>query len=833
MFGRVRTQIGEPVDLERTRAASEDHLHDFSESDILLPCDLVQVPVGNSGEYRSWYQVAVANLADEEYYVVTADNPHTDVKYELVAVEAGETIEFLVHLEPSSTRTEPVRIEVTVVEYATDNIEGPRKVYYRKSYLLAPYFKAERFTVVPAKRLLQVRPWTQQVRLNLTLQNKNELSASNIELRLIPKDSRGQLIDMEDEDITLPVGGILRAHQELRVDCTLPLRERPRNPVQLEVLAHYEVPRHKQSNLGAEYHSKLPRPIQITYIPYMRTWWPDWLFAGLGMLILVTIFFGFPPVYKPELLIYIEFKNPQPNPEDVLNNLEVTFHMRGTDPPDHKNDPLKRNPIQLPNKTYMVHYIVDPRSRSSLNDRAIWRSRGWIPWNKPALDYVLRLRDNSGKNLGHYNLKEFELEDYETGISIDTIRFSPAYFRGYDPHRVRVVISPASNLQVILPKWPSLGTSKVKLSARDEQGKDLGSTEVECNSNRETTATLQVNIGDREELRVTVVAEDEIYRFEKDVTIRRGESPPKVELENFTTPKHFFLTVRTQPSGANVLVGSNNLGPAPIIETPVPLPPSGRVTVFAQLQGYNPESREIAVRAGEKKSLYLKLNQENGPPSPEVEFTVWTDIPDVIISVAGRRYRTSNRPGSNNLYPSEPIRAPRGAWVRLSKSGYHPRQFRAEGGDHEVQMQPENSPFIATAAELLDLDENILRRINSSRKFVDVSCDRNSGQILIEFPNTNVRQRYYVQIYAVDERRRIYKPMLDEHGYLANPAVRQAAKFAILDSRHTVYNFAWHDFTHLYLIATTDRINRERDLLEQLRSGRVSPEKWCIVGLEK
>lgn len=848
MFGKVRAQIGEPVNLDRPASASDKPIYDFSESDTLLPCDSVPISVYNGSEYCHWYQVAVANLTDEEYFVVTADNPREDLKHALVPVEAGETLEFEIHFEPNSNRTDSVQIEITVVEYTTDNPQGPRTLYYRKSHLLAPYFKKERFTITPSRRLLQVRPWTRSVGFELVLRNQNELSVSNLELTFIPKDSRGRYIEMEEDDVEqIFVDHILRAHQELRFSVTLPLKQRPQGMVQLEVEASYKVPRHLQSHQSGDYVSKTDSPLKITYVPYMRTWWPDWLLAGLWMLILMAIFFGLPPVYKPELIVHLEFEGlplGQLPTGVAASDVKTQLYSYGTRPPNTQNNRLQRPARQDGQGKYYVHYVTSPiGGGSDFNNRAVWRLRGWLPWNAPVYEYSLTLGEHDSL-INQYDIKRPILKDYETDETIDMIRFSRAYLYGYYPHRVKLYIPYASEaLRVELPRWPQPGISKVKLYARDKDDPNRRrEVEVECRSDAPTRTVLPVDIGERETARLQIVAEDGVYRTEASVEIERGSPAPQVKLPPPRSPGHFRLSVSSTPPGARVLVGGAIVGNTPLEGIPVPMPTTGRTTtIVVSLEGYEPFSRQVTVQPNQTvniPSIRLREKAESGngggnksPQKESVQFTVQTNTPNVAIYVDGRRSGATQYTTAEMLYASAPIRASRGASVKVHKPGYRPLRasFPANDGVHKVWMVPVDGKFIQTAARQLGISINTVRNINNSTTLaVNVSYDSNTQQLYIL-----VNKDCWLQVYLASNQHHP-QPVLAAEGSVVNPIMGTppANNFVKPDEPLERRYIDWHSYTHLYVVATTDDVGEQADLLEILRRSP-KPSDWCIVGLRK
>lgn len=863
MFGKIHTRIGEPVDLERVAGTPEERLYDFFETDILLPCDSIEIPVANDNEYRRWYQVVVANLADEEYLVITSNNPRRDVKRGMIPVESGETVEFIIHFEPDPNRTETIQVEATVIEYATDDEEGPRQVYYRKSYLLAPYFKAERFSVTPAKRLLQVRPWTRQLNFEVTLRNQNELSASNITLALLPKDSRGRPIEMDEEErISIPVSGVLRAHQELKIECVLPLKERPQNPIYLEVVAEYEVPRHIQSQHAGDYASKTPRPLQIAYVPYMRTWWPDWLIAGIWMLLIMAVLFGLPPVYKPELLVYLEFEGYErgavpegkiaPESRVVLERYDVGSVSYGN---------LKPHPVAgakvLPERRgdrirYYARLIVNPRTSGNSSNRETWRLRNLLPYNDAETYVGLKLELLGDRAfLSQYDLTQPLLRDPDTDEPIDEIRFSRAFMHGYKPNRVKMFIPYASgSLKLHLPQWEA-NVNKVKVYAVNpstEQQTEVKT--VECPNGQPTTTTLQASplLGNQNKatIRVIAVSENEAHRTEQLITIQRGDPPREVRLPKPRLVGHLILQIDSAPPGATVTVNGEPVGLTPLKRS-VPAPTGGSaVTIGLTKEGYREKTLIREVKAGMMLNLgriTLTKLEENPPPGggnsgrstekssqPTTTLTVVSNLPDAAVLVGGQVKGVTKRLNADLLYESAPIRVSHNTSVRVQRTGYRPLPPERDESRYLVWLVPNDGEFLKEASTRLNLGYALVRQINAETNLAVRAIYETDTQTLKIIANKDC----WVQVYFSNPNQGV-RPELGADASLAYGETPPANNFVRRGEPLEVPNIGWGVCTHLYVIATTHDIGEQPDLRDSLRQNPSIARQgdWCVVGLKR
>ena len=873
MFGKVRTSLGEPEDIvKRDVDASDRSIQDYSENDVYLPCARIPLTVHNGSDYQQWYEIVVANLPDEWYWV-SYSTPSEDIKKQRIPIKAHTTAEFQIGFESVE---EPRYIEIKVMEYTTDNFEVAGKEYWSYKCLLVPSFNAKKFEIKPShSRLqvrprtrlsqfvsqirkkfmiepshsrLQVRPWTRSLRFGLQILNKNELRVDNLCIQITPKDGSGRPVDIDDEDSTTINIGEMQAQKQLYLDVQLPLKQRPQGIVLLDIQAHYTVPRQRKlcEQLSDEYSSAVKSPVRLEYVPYMRTWWPDWLLAGLWMLLLIAIFFGLPPVYKPELLIYLEFQGCPPGTlpsgvqaTDVKTRLYLYKHG-----PNTSERRLESTARKDQKGEYYVHYVVNPlRGGSDFSNRAVWRPRGWFPWNAAHHEYSVMLLETTPA-LSIYDLKRPTLKDYETGADIDVIDFSYANLHGYRPHRVKLFIPYKTVLRVEIPRWPKPGITKVKLYARDlEDSSRRFEIEADAANDSVRTVKMPIDIGDNA-AKFEVVAEDDLYRTEAQTKIGPDEPSPIVKLPPPRAPGHFLLSVGSVPPASAVFVNGSGIGNTTLNAVPVRMPSSGSiVSIVVQREGYEPFQRFVKVEPNQHIDLGVvrlkkivdnsgtpSASQPTKPPPSEVQFIVRTNVRSAAVLVNGRQQGATERLSESFLYASEPLRARADASIRVDKLGYRALRtpFKPMNGTHDVWLVPIDGKFIQTAARQLGLSANTVRRINSATDLaVGVIFDIRSQQLYVV-----ANKACWVQVYLCSNERPP-QPILAADGSVANPAtgVPPANNRITPDEPLERSYIVWHNYTHLYVVATTDDVNEQTNLLERLRRNSTSAE-WCIVGID-
>ena len=915
MFGDPQLKSKTLTDIEY-RAPDGEGAYDlrYEEAQIVLPGDYKQVVLYNNNEYRRWYRVVVANIEADGYLIVDTSGEVLDPD-QLIPLEPKEELPLLVYFQHAPEK--PLRVEVFVDECFTDDPDGKFERQLHGRYLLSPAFDPKKFEIKAQPSRIAVRPWTRAVRFKLSLENKNALTVEGIVVRLVP---RNRSRAYEDEIASIPIPDAIRPNQRLEIEIAVPVTERSAAVTPIDVRVEYRVPRYAASEKPRDFSSAAPRPLELVPIPYMRTYWPDWLIAGLIFLIINSILFGMPPVYKPELIVELAFegyddKNLPEGKIDTRNSFVMVYRVDPSAPINVSRRPSLRSQLstkqlddtaQSSGSKLVYHaVIIGNPGTGSIGNRLLWRPRGYLPFNDAGVKVELGLELKGEQEfVSNYDVSKVFVRDPETEYQIDQLIFSRKYLYGYNHRRVILVVPYASRIKVQLPKWnPSV--QRVKVRARSEDTPSEGTPqevqlEVECPNGEPQTVNIPTHslLGDRESCKVRIIAEssDGTYRTEKVVNCTRGVTS-SVVLPSPEPQGRFWLSVNTNPPGAEVFADGQSVGVTPFENVLVAVPDDGTVDILVRREEYRERRDRLSVSPNQRVQRTYTLRQENGNGSPPNQITLQVDSDPqgaevlvngapqgrtpftgeisafrgtITIELRKREYRgvreivrvssertirryyrlhrlpripiviQINEPDAQVLVNGSPVEnatgtlnVVQGARVSVRKDGYRaipPSYTVTQSGTLSFWLLEHNQEFFSQLRRHLELPSQALQRINQSDLAVSVSFENNT--IIV-----NANKDCWVQIYFYHPRsdpRSEARPELGgdwKLAYFDVPPRNQ--RFTVAEGPREVRNVDWGGNTHLYLIATTANMPPTRDLLQELKRGRVPQGKWCIVRIPR
>ena len=912
MFGDPQLKSKTLTDIEY-RAPDGEGAYDlrYEEAQIVLPGDYKQVVLYNNNEYRRWYRVVVANIEADGYLIADTSGEVIDPD-QLIPLEPKEELPLLVYFQHAPEK--PLRVEIFVDECFTDDPDGKFERQLHGRYLLSPAFDPKKFEIKAQPSRIAVRPWTRAVRFKLSLENKNALTVEGIVVRLVPRNrSRGY----DDEIASIPIPDAIRPNQRLEIEIAVPVTERSASVTPIDVRVEYRVPRHAASEKPRDFSSAAPRPLELVPIPYMRTYWPDWLIAGLIFLIINSILFGMPPVYKPELIVELAFegyddKNLPADKIDLENSHVMIYRVSPNVITNVSRTPSLRRRLFIKQSedtaqssgSKPVYYTVifgNPNISGSMGNRSVWRPRGYLPFNDADIEIELGLRLEGAQDfVSNYDVSKVIVRDPETDDPIQLLTFSRKYLYGYNPRRVKLFVPYASRIKVQLPRWdPTI--QRVKVRARSEDTPSEGTPqevqlEVECPNGEPQTVNIPTHslLGDRESCKVRIIAEssDGTYRTEKVATCTRGVTNTVV-LPPPEPQGRFWLSVNTNPPGAEVFADGQSVGVTPFENVLVPVPDDGTVDILVRREEYQERRDRLSVSPNQRVQRTYTLRQENGNGSPPNQITLQVDSDPqgaevlvngapqgrtpftgeisafrgtITIELRKREYRgvreivrvssertisryyrlhrlpripiviQINEPDAQVLVNGSPVEnatgtlnVVQGARVSVRKDGY-----RAIPPSYTVTQSGTLSFW------LLEHNREFFSQLRRHLALPSQALQRLNQSDLavsVSFENNtiivNANKDCWVQIYFYHPRSGA-RPELGGDWDLAYFGVQpRNQQFTVAEGPREVSNVDWGDNTHLYLIATTANLPPTRDLLQELIRGRVPQGKWCIVRIPR
>lgn len=878
----------------------------YEEAQIVLPGDYKQVLLYNNNEYRRWYRVVVANIEADGYLIADTSGEVIDPD-QLIPLEPKEELPLLVYFQHAPEK--PLRVEVFVDECFTDDPDGKFERQLHGRYLLSPAFDPKKFEIKAQPSRIAVRPWTRAVRFKLSLENKNALTVEGIVVRLVP---RNRSRAYEDEIASIPIPDAIRPNQRLEIEIAVPVTERSAAVTPIDVRVEYRVPRHAASEKPRDFSSAAPRPLELVPIPYMRTYWPDWLIAGLIFLIINSILFGMPPVYKPELIVELAFegyddKNLPADKIDLENSHVMIYRVSPNAITNVSRTPSLRRRLFMKQSedtaqssrskpVYYTEIFGNPNIVGSMGNRSIWRPRGYLPFNDADIEIELGLELKGAQEfISNYDVSKVFVRDPETNDPIQLLTFSRKYLYGYNHRRVILFVPYASRIKVQLPRWdPTI--QRVKVRARSEDTPSEGTPqevqlEVECPNGEPQTVNIPTHslLGDRESCKVRIIAEssDGTYRTEKVVNCTRGVTS-SVVLPSPEPQGRFWLSVNTNPPGAEVFADGQSVGVTPFENVLVAVPDDGTVDILVRREEYQERRDRLSVSPNQRVQRTYTLRQENGnqitlqidsdpqgaevlvngAPQGRTPFTgeISAFRGTITIELRKREYRgvreivrvssertisryyrlhrlpripiviQINEPDAQVLVNGNPVENAtgtlhvfQGARVSVRKDGYRaipPSYTVTQSGTLSFWLLEHNQEFFSQLRRHLALQSQVLQRLNQSDLAVSVSFADNT--IIV-----NANKDCWVQIYFYHPRSGA-RPELGGDWDLAYFGVQpRNQRFTVAEGSREVSNVDWGDNTHLYLIATTANMPPTRDLLQELQRGGVPQGKWCIVRIPR
>ena len=645
--------LGDPTLKSKTltdieaRITEEDGAYDlrYEEAQIVLPGDYKQIILYNNNEYRRWYRVVVANIEADEYVVADISGEAIEPE-QLIPLEPSEELPLRVYFQHSPEK--PIRVEIFVDECITDDPDGKFERQLHGRYFLVPAFDPKKFEVKAQPSRIAVRPWTRGVRLKLRLENRNALTVEGVVVRLAPRNvSRAYA----EEIATVQIPDAIRPNQRLEMEITVPVTERFSSVMPIDVRVEYRVPRHTASEKPRDFASAAPRPLELVPIPYMRAYWPDWLIAGLIFLIINSILFGMPPVYKPELLVELEFegyeeKNLPPDKIDVARS-QVIVYRRDTSTGSRTHVLSNRLVMKRLEDTaqsrdgklvYCATIFGNPNAPSRFANRSVWRPRGYLPYNDADIDVEIGLKLEGKQDfVSKYDVDSIKMREAETNYEIQLLSFSRKYFYGYNHRRVKLFVPYASRIRVQLPQWDPT-VRAVKVRARSEDTGEEVPLEVECPNGNPITVDIPTHslLGNRESCKVHIIAEseDKIYRTQKVATCKRGVSH-LVALPPPAPQGRFWLSVNSDPPGAEVFADGQQVGVTPFENILVPVPNDRTVDILVRSQGYQEKRENVRVSPNQRVQRSYRLRPINGDPQEPITLQVNSTPQGAEVSVNG------------------------------------------------------------------------------------------------------------------------------------------------------------------------------------------------------
>jgi hypothetical protein len=620
MFGKAQWNVRKRQRLP-VEAVAEEERPGFSidslGEQVLLPGQHIQFFILNGGDYPRWYRVFVTNLLPSEYSIST-DWYEVDIE-SLIMLNPNERCDLLLSLksDPEHPRTTPCTFEVIVAEYQSPDSEEYLSIYSRKEYQLVPPIDAQAIKVSAPRETIVVRPWHRAARIELTVTNRSYLPISvRHRLNLLDRQGKPLPLDGDGNGASEQMDAMEIQHRE----CLLPLTRRLQEPLQVQPIVEATV-----LGTGERIQRTMERPLQVVPVPFLKSWWPDWLIVGLALILLVGILFGFPPIYRPEARIRLHFDG---LPEGQL--------PRGLEPRDLKVtiEVIDSRGVKRP---YICLYR--PYSDRGITGIEFYKRWGWekrglrFLWNP--LNLSLRLepdpkRDQTGRV--SQLLKPYDLDR----IQVDPNWMIDPAEPGVVPPIVSVIVPRKEKIEVIVPLpagWPQEDT-EIMVEARVNGAPSKDSPKrVSLSGGHPTQPVLPFDLSGQvekgSEASVELIAKSNLsgYKSEGNIKVKPGLPVPAVKM---TRPRperpEYNLSISSEPLGAKVYIDGQEKGITPY-ESNAELPKGKQtITILIKMEGYEDYIIQKRVQAGQQVTVNAVLKPRKPieplpvkpPPSPNI-----------------------------------------------------------------------------------------------------------------------------------------------------------------------------------------------------------------------
>ncbi|GBC92648.1 hypothetical protein HRbin15_01124 [bacterium HR15] len=581
---------------------------------IVLPGQCIEFSISNSTNYPRWYQVVVTNLYPTEYSLYS--NLEVVSTDELIELGSNESRGFTLLLvsDPEHPRTTPCPFEIVVTEYWIPDTTGQGEIYFLKEYQLVPPVNAQSIKIDVHPKIVLARPWHRTVRIEVSVTNHSYLPV-DAQLRLNILDNKGKPLPLDDGGEQVLDMGRLDGWQRQSVVCRMPLEQRLQEPLRVLPVVEATV----RAN-GERIRRQMERHIHIVPMPFLKTWWPDWIIAGVVLMLLIGILFGFPPIYRPEARIRLHFEGlpeGQLPPGLMPRDLKVTVEITDT------------KGIKRPYPCLYRLYTDGTRTGVEFYKRWPWEKRG-LRFLWTALPLSLKIEpDPKRDQTGHVSakLKPYDLEQ----LQVDPNWMVDPAEPGVVPPLVIVTIPRRERLEVPvhLPAgWPKEDT-EVTVEARINGAPcKEGPKKVSLSGGHPTQPivsfdlTGQVEKGSEATLEIIARSDIRGHQSSGRAKVRSGLPPPPVKLGRPVPYRpEYSLSVSSKPPGATVYLDGQAVGVTPY-EGFHELP-SGKkeVAILLKLDGYENYETHRSVRAGGQLRIDallkpLKTSSSSPPPTP-------------------------------------------------------------------------------------------------------------------------------------------------------------------------------------------------------------------------
>lgn len=283
--------------------------------------------IGNDTEYPRWYRITIANLRPQEYalqFEVDGDYKDPTQLIEMAPREQGNGLLVLQH---PTELNEPREFEIILTEFKTRDENGPRDILGKEKFEWVPIPKADDIRVEVKPRRAPIRPWRKEGRLEMVVSNRGFFPVT-AELELKPRDANKKTLE-QLEPIQISITEPLEPFQEEIISLTVPLETLPKKePIRMEAVGTATI-RGPEEPMSVS--SK--RTADLTYVPFLRAFVPDWPLLGLGLILITWLLFGLPPFYKkePRVIVWFEGHHPGELPAGVnFGDLDVKFKIPNT-----------------------------------------------------------------------------------------------------------------------------------------------------------------------------------------------------------------------------------------------------------------------------------------------------------------------------------------------------------------------------------------------------------------------------------------------------------------------------------------------------------------------
>lgn len=614
MFGKARWVVRKRQRLPAEAVAEEERPSISVEAlgdRLLLPGQHIEFFILNGGAYPRWYRVFVTNLLPSEYSLSTADWSEIDID-SLIMLNPNERCDLILLLksDPEHPRTTPCPFEVIVTEYQSPDSEEYLSIYSRKEYHIVPPIDAQAIKVSAPKETIVVRPWHRAARIELTVVNRSYLPIS-VRHRLNLLDRQGKPVHLDGDGNGAPEQ--MDAMEIQHRECLLPLTRRLQEPLQVQPVVEATV-------LGTDERIQrtMERPLQVIPIPFLKSWWPDWLIAALALIFLVGILFGFPPIYRPEARIRLHFDG---LPEGQL--------PRGLEPRDLKItiEVIDSRGIKRPYICLYRPYNERGITGTEFYKRWGWEKRGlrflWNPINLSLKVEPDPKRDQTGRV--SQLLKPYDLDR----IQVDPNWMIDPAEPGVVPPIVSVVVPRKEKVEISvrLPTgWPQNDTEiMVEARVNGVPSKD-SPKKVSLSGGRPTQPVLPFDLTGHvekgSEASVELIAKSNLsgYKSEGTVKVKPGLPMPAVKMTHPRPERpEYNLSISSEPLGAKVYIDGQEKGITPY-ESTAELPKGKQnITILIKMEGYEDYIIQQSVEAGKQITVNATLKPRKPTPSPPVK----------------------------------------------------------------------------------------------------------------------------------------------------------------------------------------------------------------------